>query len=136
MWRLWSCPAPTPARSELSERFLAVLAGPECLAGPGYGRPVDCAGTGAGRRGDCLQPRRRLSLDGLSSVVAAVAPQDVQLLFGSGDGHMEQAALLSPGCGGTGVGDGHEPVLQAHEMDDGPLQSLGGVEGHQVYTVR
>jgi hypothetical protein len=51
---------------------------------------------------------------------------------GSGDSYEEEAPLFSEIGGiGVGPGQGEEAFLAADEEDDGPLQTLGGVEGEE-----
>ena len=54
------------------------------------------------------------------------------MLFGAGDGHVEEAALLLQGAGRIhGACAGEEVLLHAHHEDVAKLQPLGRVNGHQ-----
>ena len=60
------------------------------------------------------------------------AQVQLQLALGAGDRDVEQAPLLGDGGRGLGVADGDEPVLEAGQVHDRPLEALGRVEGGDV----
>ncbi len=83
-----------------------------------------------------LQERRRPALHRPGAEAAIVGPAEVQLVACPGHGHVEEPTLLRDGVGRESVRDGHQAVLEPGDVDHGPFEALGGMEGHDRHRVR
>ena len=57
------------------------------------------------------------------------------MFLGTAEGHIEEAAFLGDGGGFAGMADRDEAVFKAAQVDRGPFQPLGGVEGGHLDRV-